>query len=205
MKLQEAIVSRRTLKVMSSENIIGRDISEDVLEILEMGNSAPFHYINSKSSEKELDSLAPWRFYVLNGNDCNALASYIEENNIAGGKIIDMLKAAQSLIQVSWTPEPLSDAAFLEQSINIEHIAATSAAVQNMLLTATALGYENYWSSGGVLKEDRFKTKLDIPLDEQLLASVFLFDSDTSGLKIKKGALKGRQGSLETCSKRVML
>lgn len=204
MKLQEAISARRTLKVLSAENTLMKDISNDVSEILEMGNSAPFHYVNSKAAEKELKSLAPWRFYVLDGNECNKLAAYFVDNDISGGKIIDMLRAAQSLIQVTWTPDVLVDGSFSDQSINIEHVAATAAAVQNMLLTATALGYENYWSSGGALKTDPFKTLLKIPLEEQLLASVFLFESNIEDFKTKKGALRGRQGGIENCSKQVI-
>lgn len=205
MKLQEAIKRRRTLKVLSQENVKVKDISDDVLEILEMGGKAPFHYINTKASEKDLKSLAPWRFYVLNGASCRKLADYFLENEIEGGKIIQMLRAGQTLIQVTWTPEEsVGDVLFPKQT-NIEHIAATSAAVQNMLLTATALGYENYWSSGGALREDRFKEVLGIPLEEQLLASLFLFDSNTGNCKTKKGGLRGRQGNIDNYSKTVNL
>ncbi len=35
---------------------------------------------------------------------------------------------------------------------NVEHIAAAYAAIQNLLLAATARGIRNYWSSGGVLR-----------------------------------------------------
>ena len=83
MKLQEAIKRRRTLKVLSQENVKVKDISDDVLEILEMGGKAPFHYVNTKASEKDLKSLAPWRFYVLNGASCRKLADYFLENEIA--------------------------------------------------------------------------------------------------------------------------
>lgn len=204
MKLQEAIESRRTLKVLSQENVPVKDISEDVLKILEMGGKAPFHYINSSTATKDLKSLAPWRFYVLDGKSCRKLAAYFIDNTIAAGKIIDMLRAAQSLIQVTWTPEKTEDD-LLSEKTNIEHIAATSASVQNMLLTATALGYENYWSSGGVLREDPFKELLEIPTDELLVASLFLFDADTENCKTKKGALRGRQGSVDSYSKTIEL
>tara|TARA_B100000809_G_scaffold38098_1_gene33317 strand:- start:7109 stop:7726 length:618 start_codon:yes stop_codon:yes gene_type:complete len=205
MILQEAIKNRRTLKVLSQENIKVRDISDDVSEIVEMGGKAPFHYINAKASDKRLKSLAPWRFYVLHGESCRKLADYFIENNIDGGKLIQMLRAAQTLIQVTWTPESSEGGDLLSEQSNIEHIAATSAAVQNMLLTATALGYENYWSSGGLLREDNFKELLGIPLDERLLASLFLYDGNTEMCKTKKGALRGRQGSLDSYSKTVSL
>ena len=207
MKLQEAIKKRRTLKVLSQENVKVRDISQDVIEICEMGGKAPFHYIHSKAAEKSLKSLAPWRFYVLNGESCRALADYCDENEIEGGKIVQMLRAAQTLIQVTWTPEvSVSEQAGLPvQQTNVEHIAAASAAVQNMLLTATALGYENYWSSGGVLRETQLKEYLGIPSEEHLLASLFVFDTDTGNCKTKKGALRGRQGDLESFCKFVRL
>jgi nitroreductase len=205
MKVQEAIKKRRTLKVLAKTNTISRDISGDMAEILEMGNAAPFHYVNSKAADKELTSLAPWRFYVLDGAVCGKLADYLVNNGIAAGKIIYMLRAAQSVIQVTWMPEASEEKNFVKQSINIEHVSATAAAVQNMLLTATSLGYENYWSSGGVLREDRFKAMFEIPLDEELLASVFLFDTKTENFKIKKGALRGRQGTIAQCSKDVKL
>ena len=74
-----------------------------------------------------------------------------------------------------------------------------------MLLTATSLGYENYWSSGGSLREDHFKGLLGIPLDENILSSLFLFDKNTENRVTKKGALRGRQGTLESFSSKLKL
>lgn len=204
MKLQEAIEKRRTLKVLADKNVEVKDISLDVQEIIKMGGKAPFHYINATSALKNLKSLAPWRFYVLEGESCRKLSDFLIENNIDGGKIINMLRAAQTLIQVTWTPEKEVEP-LLASNSNIEHIAATSAAIQNMLLTATSLGYENYWSSGGVLRETFIKEHLKIPTDELLLASLFLFDQDTASMKTKKGALRGRQGDVSSFSKTIHL
>ncbi len=205
MTVQEAIEKRRTLKVLSEKNVHVTNIQADISKVLEMGGKAPFHYINGKANIQEVSSLAPWRFYVLDGESCRKLAAYYIENNIDGGKIVQMLRAAQSLIQVTWTPEPTEDGEVLSSQRNIEHIAATSAAIQNMLLTATTLGYENYWSSGGSLRETRFKELLKIPLDEALLGSLFVFESDTEGCKTKKGALRGRQGAVENYTIHVTL
>lgn len=205
MKLQEAIKTRRTLKVLSQENVEVKDVSKDVQEILEMGGKAPFHYANINTVDKELKSLAPWRFYVLDGEQCRKLADIFVEKGINGGKITQMLRSAQSLIQVTWCPEVSEDGEVLLDQKNVEHIAATSAAIQNMLLTATALGYENYWSSGGVLREEFSKKILNIPLDEVLLASLFIFNSETKNFKTKKGALRGRQGDLESYCKQILL
>ncbi|WP_152285748.1 nitroreductase family protein [Flavicella marina] len=205
MELQKVIEARRTLKVMSDENILIRDIKSDVQKILEMGGKAPFHYIHPNSASKELKSLAPWRFYVLDGVSCRKLADYYIKNDIDGGKIIQMLRAAQTLIQVTWTPEIDGTNSEKVALQNIEHVAATAAAIQNMLLTATDLGYENYWSSGGTLRDVQFKSLLGIPEEEQLLGSIFIFDADTSSCKTKKGALKGRQGSVDDYTKQVVL
>lgn len=204
MNVLEAISKRRTLKVMSEESLPVKDISADVNTMIAMGGKAPFHYANTESVNKDLPSLAPWRFYVLDGEGCRKLAAHYKEQGIDGGKIVTMLQAAQSLLQVTWSPVATEGNTNFDQT-NTEHIAATAAAVQNVLLTATALGYENYWSSGGTLREKYFIDLLGIPKDEALLASVFIFDSDTSGARTKTGALRDRQGAVETYSKQIVL
>jgi nitroreductase len=48
-----------------------------------------------------------------------------------------------------------------------------SAAIQNMLLAATALGYGSCWLEGWTLRhEDEFKALLKIPADKRLLTLI---------------------------------
>ncbi len=60
----------------------------------------------------------------------------------------------------------------------MEHIAAASAAIQNLLLAATARGISNYWSSGGVLRSAQVFQQLGIPRQQILLGAIFLFPSE---------------------------
>ncbi|MGY0400334.1 MAG: hypothetical protein ACWIPH_10560, partial [Ostreibacterium sp.] len=98
------------------------------------------------------------------------------------GKVASMLNTADYLIQATWCPLPrtqqISGTIFDGNIVNMEHIAATGAAIQNILLTATALGHENYWSSGGPLRESSIYTLMNIPKIEILLGSLFIFPSE---------------------------
>ena len=92
------------------------------------------------------------------------------------------------MIQTPWLPnpssQPLAEGQLFEPTLaNMEHIAAASSAIQNLLLAATAEGIPNYWSSGGaLLREASAYETLGIPPGEILLGSIFLFPSDISSL-----------------------
>ena len=81
---------------------------------------------------------------------------------------------------------------FLGTLRNMEHIAAASAAIQNVLLGATARALPNYWSSGGMLRHKELRNFLKIPLNELMIGCLFVFpkDSDTRGADIKPGKLR---------------
>ena len=101
-------------------------------------------------------------------------------------KIPDMLAAASALIQVTWCPNPPpsgmelpTGCLFHACDINMEHIAATAASIQNLLLHATRQGLPSYWSSGGPLRSQAVFNLLGIATDEILLGAVFLFHADS--------------------------
>jgi nitroreductase len=94
-----------------------------------------------------------------------------------------MLASADAMIMATWLPNPsstgsatTSDSEAFEPTLgNVEHIAAASAAVQSLLLAATAAGFETYWSSGGVLRSRELFDYLNIPAQQRLLGAIFLF------------------------------
>ncbi|ANW96494.1 hypothetical protein AXE80_09465 [Wenyingzhuangia fucanilytica] len=206
MSIQNIIHKRRTLKVLSAEPkpILKTEVSiTDLEEMVTCAGKAPFHYpANNEAIEHtELKSLAPWRFYILDTKTCRDLAKYYIDNNIDGGKIVQMLHTASALIQATWIPEPLDNGKIEFHQKNIEHVAATSAAIQNLLLVATEKGYETYWSSGGTLRENNFKELLNIPTNEQLLGSIFIFSDDNiKNTKQITGAWREKQGSIKDFS-----
>ena len=121
-----------------------------------------------------------------------------------------MLNTANALLQVTWLPDdPITD---LEDDLpfkgslrNMEHIAATSSAIQNMLLTATGLNIPNYWSSGGVLKTNELSKVLEISQNEILLGAIFLFPEDVSKAKVVPGGLRDKKGERSQWTRYVSL
>ncbi|MEL6562761.1 MAG: hypothetical protein AAFQ94_31620 [Bacteroidota bacterium] len=216
MKIQEVIQKRRTTKVLGNDPwpLPKAEVDHKVYEIIQSAEMAPFHYQAHKTYQdnNSLSSIVPWRVYWLKAAECRKLANYIQENDIKAGKILQMLFAADALLQVTWLPDPSEEASELsvfEGNLrNMEHIAAGSAAIQNMLLTATALNIPNYWSSGGVLRTDALYAKLGINSKEILLGSVFLFPegADVAGdHKVGLGGLRDKKGAINQWSEVISL
>jgi nitroreductase len=56
----------------------------------------------------------------------------------------------------------------------VEEIAATAAAVQNMLLAAHALGLAAMWRTGALVFSDEVREFLGMPEDAEMLGTVYL-------------------------------
>jgi nitroreductase len=208
-KVDQAIRGRKTLKVLSDREhafCLARKVVE---ELLEAAGWAPFHLPAAKlhCEKTELQSKVPWRFYVLDGHNCNRLRKTLI-NTGDTTKIPAMLASATNLIQVTWLPNPgPSDSVQLfEPSLeNMEHIAAASAAIQNLLIAATAREIQTYWSSGGSLRKEEPMKLLGIPQEEILLGSIFLFGPITKYCETAPGKLRDQRGETNTWSKWVEL
>ncbi|MFO0941123.1 MAG: nitroreductase family protein [Pirellulales bacterium] len=184
--------TRKTVKVLAESDFPEVDVDALVERLLTCAGSAPFHKVcNPVHRETDLQGIEPWRFYVLRSKECRLLKSEVQ-NMEAVGKIPAMLAAASAVILSTWLPSPPTGAnaivdssdsqqpgitheAFEPTIDNVELIAAASAAVQTMLLAATAAGVKNYWSSGGVLRQPELFARLGIPARERLLGAIFLF------------------------------
>ncbi len=178
----ESIKKRRTIKVLSDKPLpVTAPDSAFIETLLTSAYWAPFHYPTHRDNKADLPSELPFRFYVLDSQACRDLAKTLEEKGIDAGKLTGMLNSADYLIQATWTPQPFDGDDLFEPSLtNMEHIAAASAGIQNILLSATALGRENYWSSGGVLREDFAFDLLGIPQAEILLGALFIFPDEAN-------------------------
>ncbi len=60
----------------------------------------------------------------------------------------------------------------------VEEISAASAAIQNILLGATALGIASYWSSGGMTHNPALKEHLKLGADDIILGLIYLGYTD---------------------------
>ncbi|MEL6978783.1 MAG: nitroreductase family protein [Pseudomonadota bacterium] len=172
---------------------------------LETAAAAPMHYpshLSHRSETSALPSPAPYRAYKLDAAGCRALLGWLQDEKIETGKIADMLAGAAALLQVTWTPEPPlapdADRAKGEERerMNMEHVAAGGAVIQNLLLLATEAGWRSYWSSGGVLREKAVFERLGMPESQVLLGAVFLFPPEIGSARVMPGKWRGKQGAV---------
>ena len=202
--VDQVIRERRTIKMLAdlpTESNIEHEIVE---QIVASAGFAPFHLAASAEHRGKVDNqtLVPWRFYMLDKDNCNKLrTAVLDKGDVT--KIPNMLAAADCLIQVTWCPDPpeegfeiSEESLFQPTEANMEHIAATAAAVQNMLLAATARNINTYWSSGGVLRSQWAFEQMGIPSDQLLLGSVFIFPDETAhqNLDSKPGKMRDKRG-----------
>ncbi|HBN77522.1 MAG TPA: hypothetical protein DD473_17280 [Planctomycetaceae bacterium] len=201
--------ARCTEKVLAEEPLpaSGKSLTN---EILELAAWAPFHRPANDVhlQDSELKALMPWRFYVLDDSACRQLREELMEKD--SSNVIRMLATADCMVQATWLPNPpqteLPEKILFEASLeNMEHLAAASAAVQNLLLAATANGIRNYWSSGGVLRSPEVFERLGIPTQEILLGSLFFSPQDVQSGTIATSKLRDKRGPLTGWVKRVRL
>ncbi|WP_010136287.1 nitroreductase family protein [Ochrovirga pacifica] len=214
----KAIKNRRTQKVLADNvwevSTNQKELKNTVDELLDLASCAPYHYksdLKHQSEEKELNSCLPFRFYVLDTSHCRELINYAKEQGIELKKLKNMLSASDVLFIVTWLPKQENTSVdnkkepfpFYGDVVHMEHIAAASAAIQNVLIGATAKEIPNYWSSGGPLREKELREYLEIPLNEILLGAIFLFPKDINDkdVFIKTGGLRESGKEKKTWSK----
>lgn len=214
MSTVDTIRARKTTKVLSDEELTPEDLGETLDRLVEAAGWAPFHRAcDATHREHDLCGIQPWRMYVLSGPECRELGRRMPTER--AGKLPRMLASADTLIQTTWLPNPaqspLAEGQLFEPTLaNMEHIAAASAAIQNLLLAATEAGLPNYWSSGGaLLREAEAYSWLGIPKTEILLGSLFLFPADPARhgttTEVVGSKLRDQRSPVGSWSRRVVL
>lgn len=199
--------ARRTDKVLGDPTAPSIPAGPDRASLdalLAAASTAPMHYpaaLSHRGPERGMTSVAPYRARKLDAAGCRALLGWIRRSQIDSGKVADMLAAAAALIQVSWLPEPpaapLDEGVLFEASqTNMEHIAAASAFIQNLLLLGTEAGWRTYWSSGGALRGPEIFARLAIPKDQILLGAVFLFPQEVGDARVIPGKWRDQRGDV---------
>lgn len=207
MSIEETIKNRKTIKLKTDENK-SLPVSDDihfklkVEELISTAGWAPFHYeCNEKYRSGKLNGKEPWRFHALDAQTCRMLLKALQKNTPlkASDGIRQMLATAKTLILATWLPEPSSSRKkFYPNVKNMEHIAATGAAIQNLLLLASENGLINYWSSGGVLRKAPMLKFLGIPEDEILLGAIFLFPDPEESTEIITGKNREQRSTFKS-------
>ncbi len=212
----DAIIKKRKTQKILAESSWTSDLSDNELqslvsELLDLAAHAPYHYrAHENHNSKALNSCLPYRAYILNTKKCRETATYMSDHDVKAGKIKNLLLSSNALLLFTWLPETHEEnkdgarhVTFEGNIKNMEHIAAASAAIQNVLLGATAREIPNYWSTGGPLRTDQLKNYLGIPVDEIVMGSIFLYpkDAELRNPRIIPGAMRNEGKEINTWSK----
>lgn len=205
--VDQAIANRQTRKILADEPTYQSIPDQVIDDLVHAAAHAPFHYPATTAHRQRLadDAPEPWRFYILSHETCLALRQHLLDNDDMS-KVPNMLAAAGTLIQATWCPnappddfELSAEKRFYPSDTNMEHIAATAAAIQNLLVAATARNISSYWSSGGPLRHQPVFELLGIPSDEILLGSIFLSDMNPADaadqLQVIPGKMREKKSS----------
>ncbi len=209
MSIGQVIRQRRTVKVLADEPL-AEDLDRQIVEdLIATAGWAPFHFPAAPAHRQgnAMNALEPWRFYILDTAACRNLRQILVDKGDAT-KVPKMLAAASALIQVTWLPNPsnASETKLFEPTLgNMENIAAAAAAIQNLLLLATARGIKTYWSSGGALRRAAGMKTLGIPDGEILLGSVFLWADNIATIPTATGKMRRKRGPISGWSNWVEL
>src|SRR5258708_7539947 len=166
MTVFEIIKQRRSIGKMTEQ----RPTREQIERILEAATHAPNHHL-----------VQPWKFFVLAGTARNELGTIMAESLAAGMEETTGQKAQAILDNERKKPlrAPVLIAVAAEypqeaKVVEIENVAATAAAVENMLLAAEELGLTCMWRTGDAAYDPKVKQWLGLSEKDHIVAFVYV-------------------------------
>ena len=162
MDVLEAIHHRHSIKKVKQD-----EVSRQLIEqLLDAAVQAPNHY-----------KVRPWRFVVLTGEARHRLgdvmsASLRERHPEFPQEAFD--KAHDTPLQAPVVIAVGVDKPSEAKVSQIENIAATAAAVENLLLAAHALGLGAKWRTGEWAEDIKVKEFLGFEADQHIIAFVYV-------------------------------
>ena len=169
-QIESIIKNRRTVKPQSYN---GKVIDSAIINrLIEAANWAPTHGLTE-----------PWRFIIFDGDGikrlCKDHADLYKTNTdpenfmqASYDKLINQGNNASHIIAVFSKRGPKANIAELEE------ICATASAVQNILLTAEALGISSFWSTGGQTLKPAMKQYFQLLAEDQMIGLIYLGYTD---------------------------
>ena len=145
---------------------------ETVNEILALADWAPTH-----------GRTEPWRFFVYGGEALKQFGKIHAElywNNTPEDKRQEATyeKLLHNIDKVSHLVIAVMKRGQNEKIPQLEEVAAASAAIQNILLGATALGISSFWSTGGMTHKPALKEYLGLAQEDIIMGLIFLGYTD---------------------------
>lgn len=162
MEVLEAIHSRHSIGKVKQDPV-PRELIE---KLLDAANQAPNHY-----------KVRPWRFFVLTGEARKRLgdvmaASFADRNPGLPPEALDKPRATlmrAPVVIVVGVDKP-TESKVLES----ENLSAASAAIQNILLTAHALGLGAKWRTGEWARDAKVKESLGLAPDQIIAGFIYV-------------------------------
>ncbi len=192
-KIADIAAERRTLKLLPdpASPLPGDGLDRALVDsLIAAAGWAPFHRA-CVSGREGVCAPEPWRVHALDKPACLALMPHLDSFAKPPAKIANMLAAADALLLVTWLPEEAGE--WTASDINMEHIAATGAMIQTLLLAATEQGIGSYWSSGGCFATREVLNWLGAGDDEVLLGAVFLWPDTPNDIEATPGKLRAQR------------
>lgn len=180
MELFEAIHNRQTQGKVKQDPL-PREIIE---KLLSAAVQAPNHY-----------KVRPWRFVVLTGEARNRLGDVMAASQMdrkpdlpqeSFDKTRNMPLRAPVLIAVA------ADKPSEEKVIEIENVSAASAACQNILLAANALGLGVIWRTGIWARDEKVKEFLGFAPDQHIVGFIYVGYPEFKGEPYKRESFEDR-------------
>lgn len=170
-----------------------------IRESLAAAGWAPFHF------DRKVGGLAePWRCYWLDETSCRNLARRLGEfvpDLKPGNKLPNMLAVCSGVALFTWLPTTSRERGDASpgkfDAVDREHLAATSAMIQNFLLLCTSAEIGTYWGSGTLFESQLFH-HLGIGTAEQpelIAGAVFVHypAAMPEGIELAGGANRNRR------------
>ena len=165
MDVLDAIRDRRTIGKIGDQ-LPPREVIE---ELLEAATWAPNHRVNE-----------PWRFFVLAGDARVEFGKVMAEDQLRHmpQATPEQRQAIEQAQHAKATRSPVIIVVAVDppkgKDLDVENIAAASAAIQNMLLVAHARGLATKWSTGAPAVSDYVKEYFGLTPQHHLLAFIYL-------------------------------
>jgi nitroreductase len=165
MEALEAILGRRTVPQLKMTGP-GPDKAE-LRAILEAGAAAPDH-----------GKLRPWRFLLVEGEARARLGALFVRALLAASPDASAAEIEKQRTAPLRAPLLIVVVARIDRRQDkipeVEQIASTAAAAQNILLATHALGFAGKWSTGRIAYDPVVKAGLGLGPDEHVLGFVYI-------------------------------
>jgi nitroreductase len=162
MELFETINTRHSVSKVKTDSL-PRDMIE---KILDAGNKAPNHF-----------KVRPWRFFVLTGNARNKLGDAMAASQ--HDRFPDLPQEGLDKTRALPLRAPVIIAVGIDKPvepkvIEVENISAVSAACQNILLAAHALGLGAIWRTGEWARDSKVKEFFGFSEDQYIAGFIYI-------------------------------